>query len=144
MTYNIKQRVLSLCGFLFLVIISISVFYAGVYLISKYNNYSPTIIFTEWGVFAVFFPLFFIPYALMLTPVFINGKSISEKKAKKLIKTSLCFLLLTAISMVLFSAYYKESLKQRGYVECQGTPSGWTPGMATKYTINKNYCIKID
>jgi len=43
--------------------------------------------------------------------------------------------------MTSFSMMYKKSLENRGYIECKGTPSGWTPGMATKYALNKSYCL---
>lgn len=73
----------------------------------------------------------------MLTLVFVNGENISETKAETLIRISICFLLLTATSMMLFSVCYKKSLNQRGYIEDKETPSGWTSGMATKCSIKK-------
>ncbi|RYJ12641.1 hypothetical protein C5Y41_19365 [Rahnella variigena] len=58
-----------------------------------------------------------------------------------LIRISLFFLLATLIGMTSFSMMYKKNLENRGYIECKGTPSGWTPGMATKYALNKSYCL---
>ena len=81
-----------------------------------------------------------MPYALMLIPVFIQGESISSKSGKILIKISLFFLAATLIGMISFSIIFKNTLKNRGYVECHGNPSGWTPGMATKYTLDISNC----
>ena len=143
MIYNIKQRLFSFLGFLLFSGISFSVFYAGFYLLSSYQKYNSVIIFSMWSIFAICFPLFFMPYALMLIPVFTKGKNISTKTGGILIRISLFFLLATLIGMASFTMVYKNSLKNRGYIECKGIPSGWTPGMATKYTLDITKCNKL-
>ena len=142
MIYNMKQRFFSFFGFLLFSGLSFSVFYAGFYLLSSYQKYNSVVVYSIWSIFAIFFPLFFMPYALMLIPVFTQGKSISTKAGKILIKISLFFLIATLMGMASFSMVYKNSLQDRGYIECQGIPSGWTPGMATKYAINESLCNK--
>lgn len=141
MIYNTKQRFFSFLGFLLFSGLSFSVYYAGFYLLSSYQKYNSVVIYSMWPIFALCFPLFFMPYALMLIPVFTKGKSISTKTGAILIRISLFFLLATLIGMTSFSMMYKKSLENRGYIECKGTPSGWTPGMATKYALNKSYCL---
>ncbi len=140
MIYDIKQRFFSFLGFLLFSGLSFSVFYAGFYLLSSYHKYNSVVVFSAWSIFAICFPLFFMPYALMLIPVFTQGRNVSKETGSILIKISLFFLLATFIGMISFSMIYKNSLKNRGYIECQGIPSGWRPGMATKYTLDISKC----
>ncbi|WP_188475444.1 hypothetical protein [Hafnia psychrotolerans] len=137
-----KQRFFSFLGFLLFSGLSSSIFYAGLYLLSSYQKYNSVVVYSIWSIFAILFPLFFMPYALMLIPAFIQGRSISSKSGKILIRISLFFLAATLIGMISFSIIFKNTLKNRGYIECQGVPSGWTPGMATKYTLDISNCNK--
>lgn len=43
---------------------------------------------------------------------------------------------------VLFSLLYPQELVRKGYVRCNGIPSGWTPGTATRYVKDPSQCIK--
>lgn len=36
---------------------------------------------------------------------------------------------------------YLSVLKSKDYIRCSGVPSGWTPGTASKYVVNKKLCI---
>jgi hypothetical protein len=138
-----KQRFLSFLGFLLFLTLSMAVFYTGLYLLSSYAKYEPVIVFSPWSIFAILFPLFFMPYAIMLIPVFTKGESISTHAGKVLIKISLLFILLTLIGMISFSMIYKSTLENRGYTQCRGIPSGWTPGMATKYALDISKCNSL-
>lgn len=76
----------------------------------------------------------------MIIPVIIYGRQIKIELGKKLLAFSLVSLVLITITMLAFSFIYKVSLSNRGYVECTGIPTGWTPRMATKYALDISQC----
>ncbi|MEI8631605.1 hypothetical protein P4S72_04765 [Vibrio sp. PP-XX7] len=39
-----------------------------------------------------------------------------------------------------FKVIYQNTLNSKGYIECEGIPSGWMPGMAAQYVTDPNLC----
>jgi len=86
------------------------------------------------------FSFFFAPLLAMLFPVIFTGRQITVTLGKKLLKTMGVILGLTVLGMLIFSERYTTSLIDKGYIECLGIPSGWMPGMATRYVKNIKIC----
>jgi len=138
--YNHKQRFFATLGVLFFLILSIAISYAGIDSLIDYLKYEEAINFSIWSVFAMFFPTFSLPFLVLILPVIFYGEMISVESGRIFVKISCAFLILTVICMVIFSSIYTSSLTRKGYVPCKGTPIGWTPGMAKRYTTDQSVC----
>ncbi|ELJ5852768.1 MULTISPECIES: hypothetical protein [Enterobacter cloacae complex] len=140
--YPFKQRVIAFFGVAFFLVVSIGISYLGIYKLREYLSYPDVVNFTFWVVFAAAFFFFFSPLLAMIFPVIIAGKQITVTSGKKLLKTTFILLVLTVLGMFIFSESYTISLKDKGYIECQGSHVGWMPGMAKKYAIKPSFCTQ--
>jgi hypothetical protein len=137
-----KQRVIAFFGVVFFQVVSIGFSYLGIFKLHEYLSYPDVINFSFWVVFAAAFFFFFSPLLAMIFPVIVTGKQITVTLGKKLLKTTFIILGLTVLGMFIFSEIYATSLMHKGYTECQGSPSGWMPGMAKKYAIEPSLCTQ--
>lgn len=140
---TLKRRIFIFFGVLFLFI---PLGAGGVYLtvdaINEYLSFPDIIIFSSFTIYGITCFLILLPLVFIsLPPVFLGRQaSISiQKPVSKFIV--LCFL--TSIFFQIgFRFYFVNEFEKRGYMACQGIPSGWTPGMATKYAISEELCLK--
>ncbi|SMG55421.1 hypothetical protein [Cedecea sp. NFIX57] len=137
-----KQRVIAFFGVVFFQVVSIGFSYLSIFKLHEYFSYPDVINFSFWVVFAAAFFFFFSPLLAMIFPVIVTGKQITVTLGKKLLKTTFIILGLTVLGMFIFSEIYATSLMHKGYTECQGSPSGWMPGMAKKYAIEPSLCTQ--
>lgn len=140
--YPLKQRVIAFFGVVFFLAISVGISYLGIFKLREYLSYPDVVNFSFWVAFAAEFFFFFSPLLAMIFPVIFTGKQISIVSGKKLLKTTFIILGVTVLGMFIFSERYTASLMHKGYTECQGTPSGWMPGMAKKYAIEPSLCTQ--
>lgn len=118
MKYNMKQ------GFFFLWFLtssglSFSVFWKGFICYLHIKSIIP-LPFIQHGLSIPFYFLFFMPYALMLIPVFIQRKNVSSKSGKVFIKISLLLLAKTLTGMISFAIMFENILKNRGILSTKG------------------------
>lgn len=139
--YDAKHRFFAFLGLLFFLLLTSAISFFGFESLLAYFDNLPVFNFSSWSVLAALSPLVIIPFLFMIIPVIISGRQIEIKAGKKLLIFSLTSLVLILIIMLTFSLLYKASLNNKGYVECPGTPTGWTPGMATKHALKKSYCL---
>lgn len=114
----------------------------GTFLFNEYYSFGNVIIFS-WLSFSIIalpfimiFPLFYFIFFL-----FKNSDYAFEKMNGFIGIFKITCLILIVLGIVL-SVAYTNILSERGYIKCQGIPSGWMPGMATKYAISKELCSK--
>ena len=69
---------------------------------------------------------------------YLQKPGLHIKKNRFAVKLMSC---ITA-GMLIFSSIYKKELLSRNYIACSGIPSGWMPGLATKYVKEKTSCKK--
>lgn len=144
MTYSIKQRVGVFVGVCFFLMLSLGISFIGCHDLLSYYTYPTVVVFSMWTLFAACFVGIYIPLLCMLFPVVIYGRQISIKSGKILLAFSFIILILVIIGMLMISFSYKQSLMDRKYIQCDGIPTGWMPGMATKYVSDKSLCYKED
>lgn len=107
-----------------------------------YLTYPDSLTFSIWTVFAFGFAFFFSPLLMMLVPVILFGSRVSIYYTRKLFSIMIIFLSVTVFLMILFSWWYKSSLKEKGYSECINSLSGWMPGTGAKYAKHDVLCYK--
>jgi len=127
---------------LMLVLVTVVSFYFGVERFFTYFSYPDFFVFSVFSVFSVLFFMISIPIlTLSFSPIYIGFQSsiVFQKKVAKCIMFGLFFIVLLSL---VFNCYYMSTISNKGYIKCNGIPSGWMPGMATKYATSELLCSK--
>lgn len=101
------------------------------------------LIFSSLSIVAgVIAPLFLIIFVtISIQPIFQGHRS--SDILQKICSSSLySLLILGVLANFGFNYYYTGKLVEQGYIKCRGIPSGWMPGMATKYATSEMLCLK--
>lgn len=140
---TLKRRVSIFFGLLFLVI---PLSFGGVYLtldaINYYLSFPDTIVFSSFIIYGVTCFLILTPLAFLSTPPIFLGYQASNSVQRTVSKFIVFCFLTSIIFQIGFRFYFINEFEKRGYIACRGIPSGWTPGMATKYALNEELCLK--
>lgn len=90
----------------------------------------------------VIFLLSFMFFAVS-TPAFyffIFNKEMPHRYLYLLMRFIVFWFVISLIIGIAFSFFYSVKLERDGYIQCRGIPSGWMPGMATKYVLDESLC----
>lgn len=129
---------------LMLLLVTVVSFYFGVERLFVYFSFPDVFVFSVFSVFSVLFFIISIPILLLsFSPICIGVQSgiLFQRKIARFILIGLSFIV---ISSIVFNFYYLNLIENKGYIKCQGIPSGWMPGMASKYVTNETLCLKKD
>ena len=142
MTINILKEKLKLtCGAIFIF------FYPQLLFFGCYATYElflwNDIIVYSWG----YMLIIFLPFTLYVMSFEILFFAISGRRLSKVTMVRLWLIIKIIIAfsiceVLIFSSFYKKELLSRNYIACSGIPSGWMPGLATKYVKEKSLCEK--
>lgn len=139
---KMKEKARALFSILILMSISILSLYLWIDELSGYLKFKDVIIFSWMSV-----SLFFIPLTLPFPTYWfysflVFGHDVALVKVNRVITYFKWVCIFSIITSILMSFFYVSTLKYKGYTTCKGIPSGWMPGMATKYVISKDLCNK--
>jgi len=141
-TFNVKQRIGFFFMMLFLILLTIAGFFMGIYSWKEYLQFPKSITYSGGDTFALLSFLMMIPFTLLsIDPIFKGIRSPLEK-AKKLTKWLVYCFFIIIIVPILVSLFYLNTIENKGYLACRGTPIGFTPGAATKYVLDLSLCKK--
>jgi len=84
--------------------------------------------------FVMIFPLVYFILALF------KGKEFAFRKIDYYVVYLKWCCITIVVPGLLYSILYPKELISRGYVRCNGIPSGWTPGTATRYVKERFSC----
>ena len=114
----------------------------GITLFDEYYSFGNVIIFS-WFSFSIIALPFILIFPLFYFIIFLfKDSDYAFKKMNGFIWIFKITCIVLIVLGIVFSLRYTNSLSERGYIRCQGIPSGWMPGMATKYALNKELCLK--
>ena len=140
---TLKRRIAIFFGFLFLFLpLTCGGGYIAIDSIMLYFSFPESLVFSSFiiygfALFFIFLPLFFLSFF----PVFLGRLAPASIQKNISIFMFIC-LFFSVILQIGFKFYFVNELEHRGYIACRGVPSGWTPGMATKYVTNEALCSK--
>lgn len=138
--FSLSRRIFFIFFDLGLALITLTSFYFGLKRIGVYLSYPDVFVFSIFSVFSVLFFIISIPViALSISPIF-TGEQASiyfQIKMASVIKFGVLAIVLLSIA---FNVIYTNKIRDDGYVKCHGVPSGWMPGMATKYSMAEHLC----
>lgn len=131
-----------LLSIVILLSLSVTAGYFGIYEILGYLKFDDKITFSWVTSLLLAIPIiFFFPLAWFFI-LFIKGYDIATNIINRAIPFFKFMCIGVLIFSFLFSYGYVSILNGKGYIQCKGIPSGWMPGMATKYAINEDLCSK--
>ncbi|MEY8711631.1 hypothetical protein [Mangrovibacter phragmitis] len=142
---TLKRRVAIFFGVLFLLLpLGCGGLYIALDSVVLYFSFPPAFVFSSFTIYGFTIFLMVIPLAfLSFFPVFFGRlASLSIQKNISLF-IFVCFFFFIMLQIV-FKLYFESELEHKGYIACRGIPSGWMPGMATKYVTNEVLCSKKD
>ncbi|TJG11263.1 DUF1240 domain-containing protein [Escherichia coli] len=143
MTINILKEKLKLtCGAIFIFFYPQLLFFFGCYATYELFLWNVIIVYS-WG----YMLIIFLPFTLYVMSFEILFFAISGRRLSKVTMVRLWLIIKIIIAfsicaMLIFSSIYKKELLSRNYIACSGIPSGWMPGLATKYVKEKTSCEK--
>ena len=115
-------------------------FYLGEGTFKEYFNFGGEIIFSWLTVAFVALPFVMIfPLAYFILVLF-KGKEFALRKINYYVVYLKRGCIAIVVLGLLYSILYPKELISRGYVRCNGIPSGWMPGTATRYVKERFSC----
>ncbi|WP_050413825.1 DUF1240 domain-containing protein [Yersinia kristensenii] len=117
-------------------------FYFSIQELIEYFKFHDVIIYSWMDCFALFFSFVVFLFSIYPIHVAFYGVPLPPDKSKGTYKTVLVFFAVSLVIPIIFSFIYVSKIESKGYIPCQGTPSGWMPGMATKYVTSEDLCLK--
>jgi len=122
--------------------IGLAAFYFSIQELIYYYNLNDIIIYSWVDCFALLFSFVILLFSIYLIHIAFYGMAIPVDKSRSIYKITLTLFIISLIAPVVFSFIYINKIESEGYIKCQGIPSGWMPGMATKYVTNEALCLK--
>lgn len=117
-------------------------FYLGKGMFKEYFSFGDEIVFSWLTVALVALPFVMIfPLAYFILVLFI-GREVALRKMDCYVIYLKWGCIAIVIFGLLYSILYPKTLISRGYVRCNGIPSGWMPGTATRYVKETSSCKK--
>ncbi|NYS28412.1 DUF1240 domain-containing protein [Pantoea sp. WMus005] len=124
-----------------LLVVSIVSFCFWLSEISDYLEFPEEIVFSWISLSLISIPIMF---AFPLYWFFLSLRHGEKYALKKINGIMPLFKLMCVFTFALSCAMsfgYLSALKSKGYTLCSGVPSGWTPGTASKYVVDKKLCF---
>lgn len=135
-----KENLRAVVSILILMSMSFLSLYFLIDEVSQYLKFRDVILFSWMSVGLFFIPLTlpFPAHWFVLSLIFEHDVALC--KVNRVIPYFKWVCIFFIITSILISFSYVSTLKYKGYASCKGIPSGWMPGMATKYVISKDLC----
>lgn len=140
---TLKRRIGIFFGVIFLLIpLSIGGMYMSIDSLIEYFSYPNMIIFSSFIIYGFTLFLIVIPLVYMsVQPIFFGRQANSNVQRLMSRMITYCFIC-SVIVQIGFKFWFTNHLDNNGYISCKGIPSGWMPGMATKYALSEELCLK--
>lgn len=115
-------------------------FYFSLLQIMEYFDWHKVITFSWMTLFVLIFSPALLIFAAAPGYVAIYGKPMDINRLRTISKALIYLFFLSIFSSVVFSVTYANILESKGYIKCNGIPSGWLPGTALKYAVDDSLC----
>ncbi|MEA9391756.1 hypothetical protein SJI19_14600 [Acerihabitans sp. TG2] len=137
-------RLKAIAAFFLFLMIGMVAFYISLQSLIDYFKFYDVIIYSWMDCCVLLSSFVFFLISIYPAYVIFYGVPIPIGKAKSVYKLILVFFVASLVIPIAFSFIYVNKIESKGYIQCRGIPSGWMPGMATKYATNEALCLKKD
>lgn len=125
-------------------VIGLVVLYFSIQELIEYYDFHGVIVYSWLDCFASLFSFFVFIFSMYPGHIAFYGFPIPADRSKSIYKIAIFFFVMSLAAPIVFSFIYVNKIESKGYIRCQGIPSGWMPGMATKYATSEQLCSKKD
>lgn len=135
------KKINAFFSILILLVVSILSFYFWLSEVFDLLKFHDEIIFSWMSLSLISIPMIF---AFPLYWFYLSLRYEQEYALKKINKIMPHFKCMCVFAFALSCAIsfgYLSALKSKDYILCSGVPSGWTPGTASKYVVDKKLCF---
>jgi hypothetical protein len=140
---TLKRRVYLFLGVIFLFIpLALGGGYIALNSLKEYFSFPNVLNFSSFIIYGILCALILPPLIFISIPPIFLGRKSSDSVQKSVGKFIVYCFFISIIFQIGFSFYFVNELNNKGYIACKGIPSGWMPGMATKYALSENLCSK--
>lgn len=140
--FSLKQRIGFFFWLIFFSFFMIGIIYLGIESVCEYLSFPSVLTYSTGAVALIFLPVSIVPILLLSVSPIFKGKKSADTFAVKMSKTAMYGIVMVICVSFTFKFIYLNKLKDKGYVQCKGIPTGWMPGMATKYVTDESLCHK--
>lgn len=141
-SFSLAVRVMLLTWSVILWILSLFASYIG-YISTKEYLAFPDVMTYSTGIISLTLSAFImLPFCLSGIYCFLKGQRMNDKYQRAAMIIILSGVFISIIYGFAFKVFFVSKVNDKGYYSCTGIPTGWMPGMATKYVINKDLCNK--
>ncbi|HDT6564086.1 TPA: DUF1240 domain-containing protein [Enterobacter cloacae] len=115
--------------------------YLGNSIFQSYFSFEDSIVFLWLSIALIALPVVMIfPLTYFILMIF-KGRGFALKIMDNYVSYLKWSCIAILILGVLFSCLYPKELLSKGYVRCNGIPSGWMAGTATRYVKDPSICL---
>ncbi|EGK60418.1 DUF1240 domain-containing protein [Enterobacter hormaechei] len=115
--------------------------YLGGSIFQSYFSFEDSIIFSWLSIALIALPVVMIFPLVYFALIIVKGKNFTFKKMDNYVSYLKWSCIAIIILGLLFSCLYPKELLSKGYVRCNGVPSGWMAGTATRYVKHPSICV---
>lgn len=135
------KKINAVSSILILLVVSILSFYFWLKEVFNFLEFDNEIIFSWMSLSLISIPIMF---AFPLYWFYLSLRYEQEyafEKVNKIMPYFKCMCVFAFALSCAISFGYLSGLKSKGYILCSEVPSGWTPGTASKYVVDKKLCF---
>ncbi|CFR15152.1 DUF1240 domain-containing protein [Yersinia alsatica] len=136
------EKLRALLSIFILISLSALSWYLGFSEIFEYFDYYNVVVFSWMAPFLIFIPLLLTFPLLWFFALLFKGYNPAIIIISPIIPLFKVICILAVVFSISLSYWYVTTLSEKGYIRCKGIPSGWMPGMATKYVTSEALCLK--
>jgi len=137
-----SEKIRTLASIFILISLSGISLYLGFVEVVNCLKYYDVIVFSWMTPLLIFIPVIFsFPLAWFILLLF-KGYSPAVGIIAPILPMFKFVCIIVIVISISISYWYLTTLNDNGYIRCNGIPSGWMPGMATKYVTNEALCLK--
>lgn len=140
--FPLSTRVVLLTWSIIIWVLSLLASYIGYVSTKEYLAFPDAMTYSTGLVSLTLSAFIMLPFCLSGIYGSIKGQRMNDKHQKVAMMIILSGVFLSLIYGFSFKVFFISSMNNKGYYSCSGIPTGWMPGMATKYVINKDLCNK--
>ncbi|MGP9437653.1 hypothetical protein ACT3RR_19710 [Ewingella sp. AOP8-B2-18] len=120
--------------------IAISCLLLGISRIRERISSSEVILVSKFDFVIPFASLVFFLVSVPAIYFFIKNRTMKNASLALLTKSIFISFITALVLGFLINSINVNYLEKKGYVQCKGIPTGWTPGTATEYALNEGLC----
>ena len=137
----LEEKIRSFLAIVVIFGLSVLSIYLGNSIFQSYFSFEDSIVFSWLSIALIALPVVMIFPLIYFILMVVKGEDFAFKKMDNYVSYLKWSCIAIVVLGVLFSCLYPKELLSKGYVRCNGVPSGWMAGTATRYVKDPSICF---